>query len=112
MVDNISENRWIDLFKSFEDAPVLWEARRQIVESLAARPDQTVSTALELLHLGDGIDAWQGTVEQHVGDAAPMQNKPNFHRYLMGQLMKDLRGRVVARDVSEELSKWINRKTS
>jgi glutamyl-tRNA(Gln) amidotransferase subunit E len=108
-VDEVSEDLWIELFQRVRETPVLWEARRSLVESMAARPDKTVEALIEAM--GPAPSGWSKDVEARFNKVAHIEDRSKRQRFLMGQMMTNLRGLVPAAEVAEEIGTWINRAT-
>lgn len=103
-VDAVPAERWVELFRSFRQRPERYEARREAVKKLAARPDRAVEEILaELLAPEpDGWkERWTETARRENADGAMT---PGQHfQDLMGRVMKELRGRVPGTTVAETL---------
>ena len=100
-VDQISDERWCELFRLVSDQPVLWEARQTLVKELAEHPSDTVARLIEKLELAKEPADWSVTLSAET-QAAPEDLEPEArHRHLMGRMMYQLRGRVPAKTVAE-----------
>jgi glutamyl-tRNA(Gln) amidotransferase subunit E len=108
-VDEISEERWKELFRMVSENPVLWDARRSLVESMAARPDKTLPALVE--EMGPIPDGWRKDIETGVNKVTHIEDGAQRQRFLMGQMMTNLRGLVPATEVAEEIRTWIDRAT-
>jgi glutamyl-tRNA(Gln) amidotransferase subunit E len=108
-IDEISEERWQELFRMVRENPVLWDARRSLVESMAARPDKTLPALVE--EMGSVPDGWRKDVETGVNKVTHIEDRSKRQRFLMGQIMTNLRGLVPTAEVAEEIRTWIDRKT-
>ncbi len=108
-IDEISEERWQELFRMVRENPVLWDARRSLVESMAARPDKTLPALVE--EMGSVPDGWRKDVETGVNKVTHIEDSSKRQRFLMGQMMTNLRGLVPTAEVAEEIRTWIDRKT-
>jgi len=108
-VDKVSEDLWIEFFQMVGETPVLWEARRSLVESMAARPDKPVKALIE--EMGPAPGSWSKDVEAGVNQVAHIEDSSKRQQFLMGQMMTNLRGLIPAAEVAEEIRTWINRAT-
>ncbi len=108
-IATIVEERWLELFRLVQDRPVIWEDRRSLVESMAAKPDTPIDELVGAL--GPTPDDWQSMVEAAARANIDIDNEDRRHRFSMGQLMTRLRGHVPATDVAEELEKWNKKAT-
>jgi glutamyl-tRNA(Gln) amidotransferase subunit E len=101
-VDRIGEDRWCELFEALEAMPVLRQAWFLLVRYMAGEPETTVGEILARTGLGRAPEDWR---EQAIGlmqDATfvrPCSNVEQEVRYLVGQVMEQLRGQVDANDV-------------
>ncbi len=110
-VDKITENRWSELFEHIRDRPVLWEARRRLVEGLVDEPRSPVEELLAANHLGEEPAGWQAEVAEQLTAAA--DRGLEAHQLLdtvMGRVMSTLRGRVAAAKVVQEIHRLQVRK--
>ncbi len=98
-VDSVTEQRWCQLFHRCRERPVLWEARRQLAEQLAVE-DGSVDEIVD----GHGVapegwrQAWTDAARQQGADGG--MTPEQRYRHLMGQAMRQLRGRVPGAEVS------------
>jgi glutamyl-tRNA(Gln) amidotransferase subunit E len=102
-VDAVSDERWCELFDAASARPVLWQAWSGIVRAMAASPGTDVSTIVAGLDLGRAPDRWRERVTAAVTDASARLYAPGadrLFRFSMGLAMRELRGRVPAREVS------------
>ena len=98
--------RWIELFKRFDEQPVLWQAWEPIVRFLAAEPHRTVSSILEESDWGVEPKNWRERLDDLVAAAASQafsRDPERLLRLAAGKAMKPLRGRVPAAEVIAEL---------
>jgi glutamyl-tRNA(Gln) amidotransferase subunit E len=118
-VDVIPDDRWREFFEAAAACPPLWDARDAIVRALAAAPHATVAALVEQLHLGAPPPAWGATVSAAVNHAAsqlyrrarrgpadgdpPAADDNALFRFAMGLGMRELRGKVEARQVADAI---------
>ena len=96
-VDKITESRWRALFEQMRQLPVLWEARRQLVEGLVDEPKLSVEELIAKDHLGEEPSGWQTKVNEALSAATARGLEENkLFDTVMGQAMSVLRGRVPA----------------
>jgi glutamyl-tRNA(Gln) amidotransferase subunit E len=103
-VDAIPEPRWIDFFTATAQRPVLWEAWEMIVRAMAASPGQAVAALIDRLQLGAAPDGWRERASTAVDEARRRLYAPGderLFRFAMGLAMRELRGRVPARQMVE-----------
>ncbi len=108
-IDAIADERWLEFFRLVATRPVIWQTRRSLVESMAADSETPVEELAKAL--GPAPDDWRSDVETAVQASTHVENPDRRSRFLMGQLMTQLRGRVPATDVAEELEKWNRQST-
>jgi len=95
--DKITENRWCELFTQIQEQPVLWEARRQLVEGLVDEPKLSVEESIAKDDLGEEPSGWQTQVTEILtAVAARGLEADKLVNTVMGQAMSVLRGRVPA----------------
>jgi len=98
-VDQVTDERWCELFRLVLDKPVLWEARQSLVNEMAHHTSATVEMLMNDLDLGEEPTGWSDVLTA-TAEKAPQNLDPEArHRYLMGQMMYQLRGRVPAATV-------------
>jgi Glu-tRNA(Gln) amidotransferase subunit E-like FAD-binding protein len=96
-VDKITEKRWCELFEHFQANPVLWEARRHLVEGLVDEPKLCVGELLVRDSLGEEPIGWQAEVAGALRTASDRGlGEDKLIDTVMGQTMLSLRGRVPA----------------
>ncbi len=105
-VDAVADEYWCDLFSLCGVRPVIWEAWRDLVEWLVTHPDGDVFLEAALAGLGIEPKDWSetvaGAVESSLPDDTDGDSDRRF-RFLMGEIMDELRGRVPAARVAVEL---------
>jgi len=106
-VDSVSDDRWLELFRLLEARPVLWQARRTLVEALVRHPERPVARLVE--PLGSVPTDWKEQIEHEARRSGPIEDAAKQHRFLMGEMMKELRGRVPAGEVAKEIDTWISK---
>ncbi len=102
----ISDERWCGLFRLFRERPVLWEARRPLVEHMAAS-GADAPAAVTSLGLGSQPPGWREDLRARVERALrtlPDAGEGALFRFLMGQAMASLRGRVPAAEAATVLA--------
>jgi len=101
-IDAISEERWCELFRAFAARPVLREAWATLVARLAAHPTEPVAAAVSALGLDAEPPAWRDLLPAWIERArarAYDRDPDRLLRHVTGLAMRELRGRVPARDV-------------
>ena len=109
-VDAITEERWLELFKAFQQSAVLWEARHALVASMAANPEQDIQSLIDD-ELGSDPGDWAKELETLVQALPPIEDHARRHHYLMGPVLPPLRGRVPATEVAKEIERWTAKTT-
>jgi len=106
-VDDISVERWIELFHLLKSRPVLWESWRRLVEHMAKTPDKPVGQIVDMEKPGGEHANWAELVKETVTRVLPYHraSAEGRIRFYMGKIMAALRGVVPARQVEEELKK-------
>jgi glutamyl-tRNA(Gln) amidotransferase subunit E len=111
-VDEVPQAKWIALFEILVERPVLWEAWQQIVRSFVERGDADVLQIVEASGLGDAPDGWDELIDDAFA-AGGMDHDDGTtakrHRYYMGVVMDELRGRVPGCEVSTALKERLER---
>lgn len=105
-VDEISDERWCELFAVFDSHPVAWEAWRSLVERLVDHPDIDLQNLVEEMGLGRAPDGWRGRVAGLAAELRPVHpdgSEDQWTRFLMGRAMSELRGRVPSTEVDAEI---------
>jgi glutamyl-tRNA(Gln) amidotransferase subunit E len=103
-VKDISIEQWCDFFKATALRPAIAEAWQQITLQVAESPHIPMRQVLENLGLinTSGNSGWQLTMLQILQNSRPTYDDGSWERrfrFYMGQIMKELRGKVPARDV-------------
>ena len=99
-VDAVAAERWCELFQRFRQNLVLWEARKELVESLAAKPDHSLDEVLAAkADPEDWQERWTHTLRRENADGA--MTRDQHYRDAMGRAMRELRGRVPGARVAE-----------
>lgn len=105
-VDAITDEQWVSWFSLCQANPVLAEDNNQGIKWMARNPGLSPNTYLESNHVGIAPDGWQEAISRHTATQRPDHpdgTAAQQRRFLMGLAMKDLRGRVPARDVQQVL---------
>jgi len=110
-VDKITENRWRELFEHIQKRPVLWEARRHLVEGLVDEPKLSVEALIAKDHLGEAPEGWRDEVAEALRVATDRGLEDSrLIDTVMGRSMCALRGRVPAVRVVHEIHELQTRK--
>jgi Glu-tRNA(Gln) amidotransferase subunit E-like FAD-binding protein len=105
-VDGVADLAWCDLFALCGVRPVIWEAWRELVGWLVDHPDSDIFVDAATAGFGIEPKNWRDSVAETVASAAtvPFDGKDGTRfRYLLGRVMNELRGRVPAARVADEL---------
>ena len=106
-VDDIAPDSWRDLFRRAHQQPALWQAWREVVQGLAARPSEPVAEILDTLQLGSEPEGWRESLRQLAAAEEPRWpdgTRDQRLRFLMGRAMHTLRGKVAAATVRGALN--------
>lgn len=101
-VDAIGEARWRELFHALAERPVLWEAWERIVRRMAEGPNAHVPVVLAEQGLGSEPHGWREALGARLRAARPDfygGDRDRLLRFALGRLLRDLRGRVPAKEV-------------
>ncbi len=101
-VDAISDEQWIAFFNATHKKPVIWEAWKQLISSMAQHPQSSCNNLIERLHLGTPPQHWKEELAQKLQDIQPdhpNESPQQRFRFLIGHALKTLRGRVPATEV-------------
>ncbi len=112
-VDTISIERWCDFFKLIAKRPVLWEARKQLVSLIANAPEKTIKQIVKETGLKTKPSGWENLVKKIVENSQLDPNNNSYEkqfRFYMGQILKELRGRVPARSVIAVLQEKLHKR--
>ncbi|MEM7350213.1 MAG: Glu-tRNA(Gln) amidotransferase subunit GatE [Acidobacteriota bacterium] len=95
-VDDISDERWCELFRVLGETPVLWEVRQSLVRRLATEPEAEISVLI-----GDSAPEgwrarWSDVARQESRQALNPSAAAAGRRWLIGRAMAELRGKVPA----------------
>jgi glutamyl-tRNA(Gln) amidotransferase subunit E len=107
-VQNSSQERWCELFEVATENPVLWEARRALIERMSAQPEITAQELVQELALGIEPVGWDKELKMYASHAPPRLDRSALGRYLMGKSMHDLRGRVPAASVAKAIDHYLS----
>jgi hypothetical protein len=103
-VDQITDQRWCELFEATVRCPVLWQACDLLVRAMAAAPEQPVAALVAEHQIGTAPPGWRQRIGGLVDGAAARLYAPGadrLFRFAMGFAMSELRGRVPALDVAD-----------
>jgi glutamyl-tRNA(Gln) amidotransferase subunit E len=106
-VQAIPDRAWRALFRAFRARPVLLEAWKPLLRALAAEPAADPLDLAARLGLGEDPRGWTEAVTRVARDTRPDHPDGTVDqrvRFLMGRLMRDLRGRVPAALVLQEVT--------
>jgi len=110
LVDELSDERWSELFAVFADKPELQQAWRRLVTHAAAEPQRPIAELLEMLTLGVAPQEWHeqlGSIVSTLVMTWPDGTREQRQRFLMGRAMAGLRGRVPAAAVLARLERLL-----
>jgi Glu-tRNA(Gln) amidotransferase subunit E-like FAD-binding protein len=106
-VDDISDDRWCELFSLMQERPVLWQAWTSLVRQMSTRPDWPVEQLAKAHDLGTEPKGWREMLPDVLrvlrARAYDPADPERLARYALGRVMRDWRGRVDARAVSAAL---------
>ena len=105
-VDGISDDLWCELFSLVSADGTLFEDWKRIVSQMATAGDRSMRDIVEEIGLDKKPVSWREDLLEIVQTKQP--DHPNDsvgqqHRFLMGTVMKNLRGQIRAKDVSAAL---------
>ena len=112
-VDAIDAYGWTDLFAMAEREPVLWEAADELVRWMAENPHHGIGVYTSAAGLGKRPDNWRDRVARWVAETEldhPDGSDDQRVRFLLGIAMNELRGRVPAVDVEDEIRREMGAK--
>jgi glutamyl-tRNA(Gln) amidotransferase subunit E len=101
-VDDVTVERWIELFSVIARQPVIWEAADELVRWMAENPDHPVEAYVRDLGLGRPPEDWRDAMTRVVKDHRPDHPDGSTGqrlRFLLGRALVGLRGRVPAVEV-------------
>jgi glutamyl-tRNA(Gln) amidotransferase subunit E len=111
-VDAIGEQRWCELVRAMLERPALADAWRTLVTEAARFPERNVEDLLQQTHFQPPAADWQDVVETLVATRHPDHprgTREQLRQFLMGLIMKQLRGRVPAQQVLAVLQASLER---
>ena len=114
-VDDVPAARWHELFRVAAERPVVWEAWREAVQAIAATPDRSAADTVAGLGLGKAPDGWRRRALELATSRAPAHpdgSRAQRLRFLLGEAMGELRGRVPAVEVREALAEALGTDSS
>jgi glutamyl-tRNA(Gln) amidotransferase subunit E len=106
-VDTIPDERWCELFTLLAARPVVAEAWKVLVKTMAEQPEQEVAVLADQLGLGKPPERWQDSLAQLLAHGSPDHPDGTVdqrRRYLIGCAMGDLRGKVPAAEVGAAIA--------
>jgi glutamyl-tRNA(Gln) amidotransferase subunit E len=112
-VDDVTPERWCELFEAFGRRPVLFEAWQRLTAALAAAPYKGVEQVVSELGLNADTPGWEAQIEENFVALRldyPDGSAAQLLRFHLGQLMYRLRGRVPAHEVRAALSRALARR--
>jgi Glu-tRNA(Gln) amidotransferase subunit E-like FAD-binding protein len=105
-VDAISDETWCDLFRAMSDSPATADAWKMLVTQLARFPNASVHQVISRHAMDRVPDEWQARLASCAATRNPdhaVGGLEQRHRFLMGVVMRELRGRVPAHVVSRRI---------
>jgi glutamyl-tRNA(Gln) amidotransferase subunit E len=105
-VDAVSVERWLDLFSVLNERLAAWDGVNLLIRSVATQPDRPVAELADELGLGASPEGWRERVQQRALGATldrPDGTTAQRRRFLIGQAMAGLRGRVPVAAVAAAL---------
>jgi glutamyl-tRNA(Gln) amidotransferase subunit E len=103
-VARIRDEAWSALFVLFRELPVLVESWKALVRALAADPSADPAAIAAGLELGAAPPGWAERLPRDLPDH-PDGTAAQRTRFRMGRVMSELRGRVPAAAVREEVER-------
>ncbi len=105
LVDEIEEDRWVEMFRILKERPVLWEVLPDLVAAMAMDKEKPIAEVIEEKDLNKDPKGWEGSVEEACGLRPDHDDGTSGkrERFLMGRVMPPLRGLVPAKEVLAEL---------
>jgi glutamyl-tRNA(Gln) amidotransferase subunit E len=105
-VDTIRDAKWCELFDTLHNTPVLYEVLTTLVSEVARHKERHVVDLVQQQGFGSSPDGWREELRELVSACHldhPDGTWQQRQRFLMGVALKQLRGRVLARDVAQTL---------
>jgi glutamyl-tRNA(Gln) amidotransferase subunit E len=105
-VDDITTERWVELFSIVADRPVIWEAADELTRWMAENPEHAVEAYVRDAGIGSPPAQWRASVAHLVDQCTPDHPDGSIEqqlRFLLGVAMPELRGRVAASEVEAEV---------
>jgi Glu-tRNA(Gln) amidotransferase subunit E-like FAD-binding protein len=99
----IPTDRWVELFRTASERPVLWQAWEKIVRAAAAHPEMSMEDLLAGTGLGTEPAGWRETTLSFLEEArasAYTDDPERVFRFAMIKAMSALRGKVAAETVA------------
>lgn len=101
-IEKVSAERWCELFDVLKERPVLKQVWHVLVNDMADHPKTTLFEIIASHGYDRPTEGWQTQAAEKVratGVAYTCRTNEQQLRFLMGQLLDDLRGRVDAQEV-------------
>jgi glutamyl-tRNA(Gln) amidotransferase subunit E len=98
-VDQVSLERWCELFRAARDRPVLWQGWDRIIHKLVELPDVGVAEILADEGWGMEPTDWRESLPSLIGTARKDVHNGNpelLRRLVLGRILRLLRGKVEA----------------
>ncbi len=108
-VDEVPDRAWCEFFTLVTRQPVIWEAWRDLVEWVLIHPDQSLIEDAATAGFGAPDGDWRETVIGLTEGRSPDHDDGSLdqrHRFLMGLVMDELRGRVKATEIAPILREF------
>jgi glutamyl-tRNA(Gln) amidotransferase subunit E len=113
-IDLIPAERYEELFRIAAEMPVLWEAEKAIVKAMVQGPSRSVAALCAEAGLGSAPAGWQSQVKEAAAQKPAHLRMGSSDearlRFVMGVVMRRLRGRVPAAEVTAEIARHIGRR--
>lgn len=109
-VDEVLVERWTELFTLIKQRPVLFEVVTALARAITIAPEKAVTSIVEDAGLNENSAGWENMIAEMTGIIKPDYDDgtlPRAHRFYMGRVMSDLRGRVPGRKVAEAIEKQL-----
>jgi glutamyl-tRNA(Gln) amidotransferase subunit E len=103
-VDEVPVERWIELFTLINERPVLGEVITTLARKIAVTPDKAVTGIVEETGLNQESAGWENRISVLIESVQPDYDDGTLlkaHRFYMGQIMTDLRGKVPGKNVAD-----------
>jgi len=109
-VDAVSDEQWILYFRQVVDRPVILEKWEETVRWMVEHPGERPKDFIRSAGLGRVPEDWREMARKNVKNRRPDHpsgDSSQLLRFWMGEIMKELRGRVPGADVREFLEELL-----